>query len=628
MKEMCLTMFFISVILVLFSIELGRLIHQKNLKSRRNILTRRRYILTPFQIFLIGFFIATALLFIPIYYHNYFLMENGFGKLSKVILLSIHNTMRLFILDGDFQIVKDTITKAALGDPLTKVYSLYMAILFVAAPVLTAGFVLSFFKNVASSVRYFFQPKSDIYIMSQLNECSIALARDILTNPDIEGEKLVLFADVFEKEEEENFELVQQAKRLGAICFRKDITELGLRPYKNKIMRKFYFLGDNEDENVKHALKLIARCRQRKCYNTKNTQFYVLSNSIESEALLNSIDNGNMRVRRVRQSRNLALDVLRKYSIFKTDVKRGDKKLINIVIVGLGGYGVELLKSICWCGQMDGYLLQIHVFDREKDCEGKIRGFAPELIKYNHRTIEGEPFYDIYFYDEIDVTKQIFLEKLSAIKDITKVYVTLGDDELNIETAMRMRMQFGRDAICANGSIPPIFTVVYSSLKSETFEQNNGLQSIKGDDYGIQFIGSMGEKYSLRAIEQEELEADGLEVHLFWVKNAPADKVQKSQAAYEKFEYYRRASAAQALHIRFREDLGLLYEDDLEKGKILEHKRWNAYMRAEGYVFGKETNDIAKTHNNLKPYCQLLEHERKKDIVVKLARKPWKNQEE
>ena len=59
-------------------------------------------------------------------------------------------------------------------------------------------------------------------------------------------------------------------------------------------------------------------------------------------------------------------------------------------------------------------------------------------------------------------------------------------------------------------------------------------------------------------------------------------------------------------------------EKELWDLRILEHRRWNAYMRAEGYVYGgtveKEgRNDLAKTHNCLVPFDMLPLKEQEKD---------------
>ena len=613
MQTSCLVALIMSAVLFVFFIGLGCIIHFRQNKISKNSYGKKSFALTPFQIFLAGFFISALIIFFPIYYHCYFNSDSQVLRIIKSVLLSIHNTMRLFILDGDFEIIKTTINSTTVSVGLDKAYSVYAAILFVVAPVLTAGFVLSFFKNVSATVKYHLSPKSDIYVMSELNERSIVLAEDILTNPDVKGRKLVVFTGVFEKEDEENSELIEQAKHLGAICFKKDVTEISLKPKARGIKRKIYFVGDNEDQNVKQALTMIPTCRNNPLLNTKDTHMYVMSSSVESEVLLNSADNGHLHVRRVRRARNFVIDTLKKYSIFDTQLTKEGKKLISIVIVGLGYYGMELLKAICWCGQMDGYILQIHVFDASCELEKKIESVAPELIKYNHKQIEGEPFYDIFFHEMVDANSQDFLNELSSIKDISTVFVCLGDDELNISTAMRMRMQFTRDKINFGRVQPNIYAIVYSSIKSDTFNQNGGLKSIKGVDYDITFIGSMKERYALSFIEQNELEEEGLKYHLAWANTEK--EVEEAKLTYEKYEYYRRSSVSKALHVYYRRQLGLMNISDLED-KILEHKRWNAYTRAEGYVYNAVKDDIAKTHPDLIPYDKLSEREKLKDKII------------
>lgn len=56
----------------------------------------------------------------------------------------------------------------------------------------------------------------------------------------------------------------------------------------------------------------------------------------------------------------------------------------------------------------------------------------------------------------------------------------------------------------------------------------------------------------------------------------------------------------------------------------LEHRRWNAYMRAEGYIYSgspekPSRNDLAKMHNDLVEYSSLSEEEKRKDSRVGTA---------
>ena len=59
-------------------------------------------------------------------------------------------------------------------------------------------------------------------------------------------------------------------------------------------------------------------------------------------------------------------------------------------------------------------------------------------------------------------------------------------------------------------------------------------------------------------------------------------------------------------------------EQELWSIRILEHCRWNAYMRSEGYVYGGTVEnsgryDLAKTHNCLVPFADLPLKEQEKD---------------
>ncbi len=598
----------LSVFILVGSIVLSRIIRKRQLSLTDRLTIKRRAGLTPFQIFLVGFFLAAIILVYPLYlYGGNFDGDGPFGRIFKSLLASVNNTMRLFILDGDFEMIINSFKPTVLG----RIYSTYAATLFVIAPILTASFVLSFFKNASALVKYSLSAKADIYLMSELNGKSVAIAEDIMTNEKIKGKKTIVFADVYAADDEDNFELITRAKRLGAICFKKSVTDVGLRFTKKGILRKIFLIGADENENVKQALIMIDRYRESR-YDKPSTQFYVFANSLESEALLNSLNNGNMKVRRVRNTRNLAWRTLQDHSIFEDAKNYGGK--MRIVIAGLGGYGTEMLKAICWCGQMIGYKLELFVFDADKDAEEKFKSIAPELMAYNKRQIKGEPYYKINFYSGIDVKSEDFLQKISKIKNITTVYVTLGNDELNVETAMRLRMQFGRDK---NRTVPPTFAVVYSSVKSATFAKSGGLKCFDGDDYGINFIGSVHERYTLDVVEQAEMEEAGLRVHLSWAKTM--EEVEQKKALYEKYEYYRRSSIAMALHAQFRKDVGLVKGVSDEQDALIEeceHKRWNAYMRAEGYVYSPVKNDIAKTHWKLKPYKGLDAKDKEKDAAV------------
>ncbi len=593
-----------------------------------------KFSITPFQIFVIGFFIAAVIAFYPAYYLSATEVADGaFIRFLQALLYSLRNVLQLFALDGDLECISLAFSAIEGAHWLDVVYHLYVAALAVAAPVMTAGFVLSFFREFSSLVHYYsiFNHRADIFLISELNERSIALARDLLS--DRKARRLVVFADVYEREEEESFELIAEAKQLGAICLRRDITEIGLKRTKD-IFRKLYFISDNEDENVEQALRIINRCRRagqegESIYDTPKTQLYVFATSAESEALLDSVDKGNMKVRRINENRNLAIDTLARHPIFlDAEGPLSDysvQKQLNIVIVGLGGYGKELLKAVSWSSQMPGFSPTIHVFDNDEYARDRIMADAPELLSMSDCHRAGEAQYSIRFH-KTDVTLQGFLEELSSVGKITTVFVTLGNDEKNIKTAMRIRMHLGRLQIERGGAIPPIYAVVYSPSKSRTVLQNGGLKNMRGESYGITFVGDLRSRYSLESIEMPALEQDGFRLHREWVNSERLDA--RYLESYNKFEYFRRSSMSKAFYQNLCASIGLekfpadtsdpneLAHNELMEG--YEHIRWSTFMRAEGYVhtaLEKNRNDIAKTHYDLGPYAALADENKLKKLI-------------
>lgn len=602
--------------------------------ARKATGTQKRVSIAPFHAFLIGFFIAAVLMFYPVYHTEFGDQTTGFALFQKSFLASILNTLQIFFLNGDFKSVSDAVS-GILSDGFGTGYTIYSIILHVIAPILTFGFILSFFRESVSMLKYLFRPFTDVYIMSELNESSIALAKDIFKNAP--GKKQVIFTDVFAKNDDENFELISEAKRLGAICLTKDVTELWLK--RANINRKLFFISRNEDENLRQALTVINRCKNTR-YDKYATQFYVFASSVESETLLDAIDHGEMKVRRINERHNLVLHTLCEHSVF-ANAKEDENgvKHINAAIVGLGTYGTELLKALCWICQMPGYKLTVHVFEYGKG-ENKIKSIAPELWSHNRDETYGEAYYDLQFHDETDVHSRKFTEELSKLKDLTVAFVTLGTDEQNIETAMKMRMIFSRNIADAAPAEPPVYAVVYSALKNEIVKANGGLKGIPGtklidgketvgynNDYGITFIGDISTRFSLKIIEQLELEKAGKACHLKWSSTSDDAQRKYDEAKFEKYEYFRKSSISESVHEKYMHELAPEMFDENgnanELAGMYEHNRWNAYMRGAGYVLPegdptpKRKNHIAKLHCDLVPHPALDETEKSKDVAVK-----------
>ena len=103
-----------------------------------------------------------------------------------------------------------------------------------------------------------------------------------------------------------------------------------------------------------------------------------------------------------------------------------------------------------------------------------------------------------------------------------------------------------------------------------------------------------------------------------------------SERDFWAYEFNFHSSVAAAIHLRMRKAVGLpwaskaeeeLTQQERDELEVLEHRRWNAYMRSEGYCYSGSTdkasrNDLAKLHNDLVPFLRLSEEEKRKDSRV------------
>ena len=227
----------------------------------------------------------------------------------------------------------------------------------------------------------------------------------------------------------------------------------------------FFVLGQNDTENLDHTLGLMEQYREE-----KNVGIYSFMDSCEAELMISSSmrHTPGPKVRRICEVQSAVYNYLYETNLFEQAYVSADgSRVLKIVLLGLGTYGTELLRALCWYGQMPGFRLEIHVFDRDVCAREKLEAQYPELLKLNHNTISGECHYDIWFHDDygqngVDVETGAFIRILQQIQNITHVYVMLGEDEKNIRMATQMRMLLRRQKTFET----QIFTMLSNMRKS------------------------------------------------------------------------------------------------------------------------------------------------------------------
>jgi len=318
-----------------------------------------------------------------------------------------------------------------------------------------------------------------------------------------------------------------------------------------------------------------------------------------------------LKIRRVNEVRSLIYNTLYNdgyEKVFGSAIPAPDgQKEIHAVVLGMGRCGTEMFKALSWLCQMDGYRLRVDGFEQDPLVKSRFHAQYPELMAFSGRTdLEGEVRYTLEIHDPVEIGTAEFEQELLALPRATYVFVALGNDEINVAAALRLRMLYARA-----GYYPVIQTVVYSTDKKNSLLN---ARNFKGQPYNIDYIGDTESFYSEEVMLHQELEELAKARHLKW----------GNEQEFWKYDYYYKSSISSAIHHEMKIKCGIPGADkppadrtptEQEAIRVLEHRRWNAYVRSEGYVYSKELgrNDLAKTHNCLVPFGDLSPAEQKKD---------------
>ena len=556
--------------------------------------------ISPFQLLLTGTFLAVWIAVVPVLVTMF--RETPVWQVYT-LFLSVIQTLQVFTINVGADFILDTIGQSPAS--VSTIYSCYMTLLFVMAPILTVSSVALLLSNVTTRLRLLLRCRDDWFVFSTLNEKSLLLAESIRQNHQ---RAVILFASV--PAETDDADLLRKTVRsLDALLFSEEITAINCRRHADKARLTFLVVGEDESDNVLTALKLL---QQHK--NSTHTDLFVLSSGVEGELLLSHAGNDHMKVRRINEVRSLVYRFLydEGFRLFESAVPAADgTKHITAAVVGLGQYGTEMLKALSWFCQMTGYSVELHAFDQDPAAEDKFAALCPELMStmFNGVHIPGEGEYTIQIHAGMEVSTRSFAEAYMAIPAVSFVFVALGDDKENIVQAANIRMLSER-----SGSKPIIKTILHNAEEREAL---SSVTNYRGQPYAIESINGFAAANFEELMLGSDLEKIALERHLKWGK----------EDEFWNYEYNYRSSMASAIHSKVRILCGVPGADKPEDQRtiaerdgieVLEHRRWNTYMRSEGYVYSgspdrASRNDLGKMHHDLIPFELLSEEDKRKD---------------
>ena len=431
-----LVYFVISILCLVISISFAVKSH---IRKEKHTLTNLQFI---------GIGIALALLFLLMPVH---LQELTDPKIKQVtgkdlcwvyaVCSSLHHTMRCFILDGEFDFIKESIvpTYSSVCRGLWIAY--YAGFLFVGAPVLTFGFIVSLFKDSVQRIRLKFTC-DNLFIFSELNSYSLTLAKSIR---DTVKKAHIVFTDVYAQMNESEFELLEKARALSAIILKEDISNLRLHRKKNKRI-EYFLIGKDEAENISQTEKLVKQytevdnngkhhgktnLEKKKIGRMSNKKIFCFATAPGSEYILDSLDKGiaecgeellekrfsekgkkaswntrtekdggsdpsactidseelynqagYLRVRRISIPEVISYETISSMNIFR-DIKisEGKKAAVSILLVGMGVHGIEMLRTLLWYSQVPVCHVEITVID-DSDIRKNSPGWLESRLAY------------------------------------------------------------------------------------------------------------------------------------------------------------------------------------------------------------------------------------------------------
>lgn len=446
-------------------------------------------------------------------------------------LLSLYHTIKAFGADDNFLVGLKHLSGVIDIWILRHLYKIYATVLGFIAPLVSATLFLELLATVFPKLKLFlfrYCKNKKKYYFSELNERSLALAKSIL-----EKEKYrttIIFTDVYaNKVQESTTELLAEAKRIGAICLRDDITHIQKSGFGE---RKYFLIDDNEIKNLQTLTNLTNDFNYEHLENSEIFLFcqdYIYTD-VEKQVrqkLEKKYENNTEKQYKdvkptiipVRQYRNLITNMLEKTPLYepiihkRTENPSGELDL-NVTILGIGDIGTEMFLTTYWMGQMLNCKLNINVISKEseKDFWGKIDYINPEirhttqendelLRVYKNKDVFADPYCKVKYYS-CDIQSDEFRKLLEgedsrkAILDTHYFLVSLGSDQANLSIANTLKNRIGKYHI-ENKDLKTIINyVVYNADLSETLNENQFVcsHSDKPDIY-MQAVGGVEQVY-------------------------------------------------------------------------------------------------------------------------------------
>jgi len=487
----------------------------------------------------------------------------------------------------------------------------YATLLNIAAPVVGGAVILQIFASVFPKLELKFialTPKREKCYFSELNAESLALAKSICEHHVLNKKTrpIFIFADTYiDDENEKEYELLLEAKRLGAICVRDDILHI---PKCRRGQRKYYLMDIDEFVNLQH---LVGLTKGKNLKSIKKSEIYILVKSdayvqVESKIVdkLCPRDKSEKifkteempRIVPVNADRNLINNLFADVPLYEPLVGRKDVDGLTLTIMGNGMIGTEAFLTAYWLGQImvSGKGVQgkieecplainvvskdsendfwskidyvnpeikqtIRIYDgKDDDGNDKIIPASKELLCYND-SLEPNSYYCTVNYMQADVKFGSFwnTDDKKDLLDSDYFIIALGNDADNISVAEKLRNMVGEKHLLSDTNKNTVISyVVFNSELCKVLNQKITKTDKEKTPQNIYMhaFGSLDQVYSNDNLfmEKSQVIAKGIgdTYNKTLEKSFASNHLQRAGDDNKNYSYW--ADIARALHIKYK----------------------------------------------------------------------------
>ena len=606
-----------------------------------------------------------------VYLFGTFSADSDMNNLNafEAVFDSLIHALQTFSMDEDYTAFisagKQTLTDQGYT-MLAAVYGGLISLLNVLAPILGGALLLTILTKLFPELLILCYPRRHKYVFSDLNEQAVTLAEDICRNKNYAvlnalsenaHQPLIVFTDAYGDDGSElHNELLDRAQNLRALCIKKDLRHLSLRLSRSVT----YLLIDEEPQHNLHAFsELTDPAAEKQLWPLPETAEESLTRIIvfvqkehESDLVKNLIQDRGLSslltVRIIRDYMNAAVNLMYDAPLYLPLLERADHsdvpQQLRIVIFGSGRIAEETLRTVYWCSQMLNTEVFVDVISENAgELETSLRTGCPEMLescKAGSDILAAYPesadkrpnppyLARLRFTDHADVQNLASLDP-ELLRQTDYCIIALGSDQANLELTNSLRIAAAKRRLTTQSGGLVIVPAVFDSQLADAVRR----QTPDSDGIRILPFASLRSRFSVKNVFMQNFMEDAIataglygpdeqrkmleDEYTYWANLARSvhasyklyctgilETVDLTQDAPEK--RYRLRSCPALKTLRQTPEKQQYTKPILRQLAWLEHRRWNAFLRAQGFSCADDAMhesifrlDKKKQHKNIR----------------------------